>query len=71
MEKWGGNTAIERSFQWQSSFYDHVITDDQDFHNHVEYIRNNPVKAGLVERPGDYLFLFVDENAIRRLLGGS
>lgn len=55
-------------FRWQKGFYDHVITDDQDLINHVEYIRYNPVKAGLVEQPENYPFLFVDENAVRRML---
>ncbi len=41
---------------WQRSFYDHVIRDEQDFLNHLDYIHYNPVKHGLVERPEDYLY---------------
>ncbi len=29
---------------WQASFYDHIIRDEQDFNNHLNYIRYNPVK---------------------------
>ncbi len=59
------------TFQWQSSFYDHVITDDRDFRNHVEYIRYNPMKAGLCLTPEEYPFLYVDEEAIVRILAGG
>ncbi len=56
-------------FRWQKGFYDHVITDDQDLINHVEYIRCNPVKAGLVKKPEDYPFLYVDYDVVNRALG--
>lgn len=28
---------------WQNGYYDHVIRDDRDFQNAVEYIENNPL----------------------------
>lgn len=56
-------------FLWQKGFYDHVIRDDRDFRNHVEYIRHNPVKAGLVEKPEEYPFLSIDDKAISKILG--
>ncbi len=59
----------EEVFRWQKGFYDHVIKDDRDLINHVEYIRYNPVRAGLCKIPEDYPFLFVDEKAIRQALG--
>lgn len=39
---------------WQRSFHDHVIRDDKDFINHVNYIHYNPVKHGLVTCPEMY-----------------
>lgn len=59
------------TFTWQKSFYDHVIKDDEDFRNHVEYIRYNPVKAGLRQKPEEYPFLFVDEVVVGRILVGG
>lgn len=56
------------TFQWQKGFYDHVIRDDRDFRNHVEYIRFNPVRAGLCQTPEEYPFLFINTNAIRTLV---
>jgi REP element-mobilizing transposase RayT len=32
------------TFQWQKSFYDHVIRNEQDFARIREYIYNNPLK---------------------------
>src|SRR5579864_6905734 len=39
---------------WQESFTSHRIRDGQDFEYHAEYIRMNPVRAGLAERPELY-----------------
>ena len=39
---------------WQESFTNHRIRDEQDFEHHAEYIRMNPVRAGLAERPELY-----------------
>lgn len=60
--------GMNSRFQWQQSFYDHVIMDDKDFRNHVEYIRYNPVKAGLCKEPGMHQFLYVNNEAIQSLL---
>jgi putative transposase len=39
---------------WQASFTNHRIRDEEDFAQHREYIRMNPVRAGLVRNPEDY-----------------
>ena len=39
---------------WQFRFWDHMIRDEDDFRNHIDYIHYNPVKHGLVTRPGDW-----------------
>ncbi len=65
----GIDTSAMGWFQWQQSFYDHVIRDDRDFLNHVEYIRYNPVKAGLTQEPEDYPWLFVGKDAVRKAMG--
>jgi putative transposase len=36
---------------WQSRFWDHVIRDEIDFKNHLDYIHWNPVKHGYVNSP--------------------
>lgn len=33
---------------WQKRYWEHVLRDEHDFENHVDYIHFNPVKHGLV-----------------------
>ena len=41
---------------WMKRFDDQVIRDQRMFWTKLKYIHNNPVKAGLVERPDDYKY---------------
>ncbi len=34
----------KNNFQWQKSYYDHIIRNDESLHKIREYIRNNPTK---------------------------
>jgi putative transposase len=43
-------------FLWQKGFHEHVIRDERDFILRLEYMHNNAVNAGLVERPNSYEF---------------
>jgi REP element-mobilizing transposase RayT len=42
-------------FKWQKSFHFHIIEDDQDLHNHIEYIKSQWIKHGLEENKWCYL----------------
>lgn len=39
---------------WQRRYWEHLIRDDNDYANHVDYIHNNPVKHGYVENAYDW-----------------
>jgi len=39
---------------WQEGFFDHVLRNDESMSQKWEYIRQNPVRAGLVDRPEDW-----------------
>ena len=39
---------------WQYRYWDHIIRDQTDFNNHVDYIHYNPVKHGLTCDPFSY-----------------
>lgn len=41
---------------WQRRFWEHVIRDEQDFLNHIEYIHQNPVKHGYVQNAIDWQY---------------
>jgi putative transposase len=47
---------LERILVWQQSFTNHRIRDAEDFERHCEYVRLNPVRAGLVRDAGAYPF---------------
>jgi len=39
---------------WQRRFWEHLIRDENDLNNHIEYIHYNPVKHGLVTEPATW-----------------
>jgi REP element-mobilizing transposase RayT len=39
---------------WQRSFFDHCIRTGESEAEIIEYIRANPVRAGLVRHPDDW-----------------
>ncbi|MFA6215846.1 MAG: transposase [Patescibacteria group bacterium] len=43
-------------FQWQKSFFDRYIRNDNDFNYHLEYIRWNPQKHKIINNFKDYKY---------------
>jgi REP element-mobilizing transposase RayT len=41
---------------WQRQFYDHIIRNEEDFFETIHYIKQNPVRKGLVEKWEDWEF---------------
>ncbi|MYG39881.1 MAG: transposase [Nitrospira sp. SB0677_bin_15] len=39
---------------WQARYWEHLIRDEEDYRQHVEYIHYNPVKHGQIPRPRDW-----------------
>lgn len=39
---------------WQANYFDHAVRQDEDLRTMARYIVANPLRAGLVERIGDY-----------------
>jgi len=49
------NNVLQRKGQfWQHENYDHVIRDEKELERIIEYVVNNPVKAGLVTDRKDW-----------------
>jgi REP element-mobilizing transposase RayT len=50
------NRVLHRTGEpfWQAESYDHWVRDSEEQGRIVGYIENNPVKAGLVAKAGDY-----------------
>jgi len=54
------NTLLgRRGSVWQDESFDHVLRGNESLLETVEYIRQNPVRKGLVSRPADYPWLWV------------
>jgi len=45
---------------WQDESFDHVLRGDESLRETVEYIRQNPVRKGLVRKPEEYVWLWVE-----------
>jgi putative transposase len=39
---------------WQKEFFDHVLRSNESYESKWNYVRENPVRAGLVNRPDDW-----------------
>lgn len=39
---------------WQRGFFDHVLRNDESYGQKWNYVRDNPVRAGLVKRPEEW-----------------
>jgi putative transposase len=42
---------------WQSGYHDRIVRQDEDLAGYVDYIVQNPVRAGLVRRASDYPYV--------------
>jgi putative transposase len=43
-----------QSTLWQHRFWEHMIRDERDFNNHVDYLHFNPVKHGYVQQTKEW-----------------
>jgi len=46
---WSSRTA-----PWQRHYWEHLIRDEEDFRNHLDYVHYNPVKHGLCDVPSEW-----------------
>lgn len=51
---WKRFTARKTGIVWQKNYFDHRIRDEANLQVKADYIRQNPVRAGLVGRPEDW-----------------
>lgn len=51
-----------RGAVWLDESFDHVLRSNESFDEKLEYIRQNPVRRGLVATPEQYQWLWVEGN---------
>lgn len=63
VQKWKGGSSMEinrllkrTGSLWAEDYYDRCVRDEDHYYNCRSYIRRNPVKAGLCEKPEDWEF---------------
>ena len=56
-------TAKIAGIQWQRNFFDHRLRHDESEAEKFEYIRQNPVRAGLTTVAHEWPYVFVGETA--------
>ena len=66
------NKALNRKGKlWMMEYFDRYIRDNDHFQKVVNYIHNNPVKAGLVADPADWRWSSASSQLGGSQLGGS
>jgi REP element-mobilizing transposase RayT len=58
---WKRWLAREHTIVWQTNFFDHRLRNDENIDQKGEYILQNPVRAGLVERPEDWPYVWMSK----------
>ena len=50
---------------WQRESYDHIVRENTNINNYVNYILQNPVKAGLVSNTKDWKYNYFNDDLIK------
>jgi REP-associated tyrosine transposase len=62
LSSWVGGLKRAMSVQlksprlWQPGFFDHILRSDESYAEKWNYVRNNPIWAGLVESVDDWAY---------------
>jgi len=56
---WKRWLAKQHGIPWQKNFFDHRLRRDESASQKGFYILNNPVRAGLIERPENWPYLWM------------
>jgi REP element-mobilizing transposase RayT len=51
---WKGYLKRNHGVIWQNDFFDHRLRDQDSYHQKMHYIRQNPIRKGLCEKPEDW-----------------
>jgi putative transposase len=48
VRNWKGYTARKQGIVWERNFFEHRLRDDEQWELKADYIRQNPVRKGLI-----------------------
>jgi putative transposase len=58
VERWKHYTAAQLQIDWQRNFFDHRLRDEHQLQEKSDYIKMNPIRRGLCEKPEDWPWTF-------------
>jgi len=68
MQRWKTSVALRLGHEvWQREFFDHLLRSDEKLDEKWNYIRENPVRAGLCAHPEDYPYSGTPAEILERL----
>ncbi len=47
---------------WQNESYDHIIRNSAEYRNVINYVINNPVKAGLIDDASNWKWTYIADS---------
>ncbi len=56
---------------WQRRYWEHLIRDERDFKQHVDYIHYNPVKHGYVKQAAEWEYTTIHQYIAKGLINRS
>jgi REP element-mobilizing transposase RayT len=59
LANWKEIVAKRTTTRWQRDFFDHRLRSDESLQEKANYIRENPVRKGLVTKPEDWKFVWM------------
>ncbi|MBK1860000.1 REP-associated tyrosine transposase [Cerasicoccus arenae] len=60
---WKRYLTRNQGIDWQKDFFDHRIRNQDFYEEKAHYIRMNPVRAGLCEKPEDWPYVWQKQNS--------
>jgi REP element-mobilizing transposase RayT len=62
ISQWKEYLAKKLGIRWQTNFFDHRLRNDQQLREKVDYILQNPVRRGLVQRLEDWPYAWMTDH---------
>ena len=56
--QWKSYTAKQTAIRWQRDFFDHRLRSNESYAEKAAYIRNNPVRAHLIDSTNDWPWIW-------------
>lgn len=66
VDEWKESAARRAGVHWQRDFFDHRLRNDEHEVEKAHYIRMNPVRRGLIDKPEDWPYVWKEDMETER-----